>query len=204
MGEWVVSVIDRIGAVGVGLLMALENLFPPIPSEVVLPFAGFSASRGTLDVVVAWVAATLGALVGAYVLYGVGRLVGYDRLHALAGRRWFVLFSQADLARGERFFHEHGGKVVLLGRFLPFFRSVVSVPAGAARMPLMRFTLLTALGSALWNALFLGLGYALGDRWETAQQYVAPVSWAVLAAVSVAVVVQVVRHVRRGRSGAAS
>ena len=136
LAGWVVDVIDGIGAPGVGALIALENVFPPIPSEVILPLAGFAASRGDLDPVLAWAAATVGAILGAYVLYAVGALIGYGKVHELAGRRWFVLFGQADLACGERLFSEHGSKVVLLGRFVPFVRSVVSVPAGFTRMPL--------------------------------------------------------------------
>ena len=97
---------------------------------MILPFAGFTASRGDLDPVLAWAAATVGAVLGAYVLYAVGALIGYDKVHELAGKRWFVLFGQADLARGERLFSKHGSKVVLLGRFIPFVRSVASVPAG--------------------------------------------------------------------------
>lgn len=135
LAGWVVDVLDRIGAPGVGALIALENVFPPIPSEVILPFAGLSAARGDLDPVPAWLAATTCAVVGAYVLYAVG---SPDRLRQGArarGKRWFLLLSQADLARGERFLDEHGSKVVLFGRFIPFVRSVVSVPAGFARMP---------------------------------------------------------------------
>ena len=154
LAGWVVDVIDGIGAPGVGALIALENVFPPIPSEVIFPFAGFDASRGDLDPMPAWAAATVGAIIGAYVLYAVGALIGYDKVNELAGKRWFVLFGQADLARGERLFSEHGSKVVLLGRFIPFFRSIMSVPSGFARMPLWRFTALTALGSGLWNAVF--------------------------------------------------
>lgn len=197
LADWVVAVIERIGVVGVGLLVALENLFPPIPSEVVLPFAGYSAARGDLDPVGAWVAATVGALVGAWVLYGVGARVGAERLHDLAGRRWFVLFSQRDLARGERFFGRHGGKVVLLGRFVPFVRSVVSVPAGATRMPLGRFTALTATGSGIWNAVFLYAGYRLGDDWERVQAWLGPVSVGVAVAVLLGVVVLVGRRARQ-------
>jgi len=193
---WVVDVVDGIGEVGVGGLIALENLFPPIPSEVVLPFAGFSASRGELDPVLTWVAATVGALLGAYVLYAVGALVGYDALHRLAARRWFVLLSQADLRRGEQLFDRHGSKVVLLGRCVPFVRSVVSVPAGLARMPLWRFTALTLIGSGLWNAAFITAGYRLGDRWEQAQKYLAPVGYAVVAALVVGFVVLAVRRRR--------
>lgn len=201
LSGWVVDLIDRIGAPGVGLLIALETVFPPIPSEVVLPFAGFSAARGDLDLVLAWIAATVGALVGAYVLYAVGALVGYERVHELAGKRWFLLFSQADLARGERFFDTHGGKVVLLARFVPFLRSIVSVPAGFSRMPLLRFTALTALGSGLWNALFLYAGYRLGADWEQVQGWLGPVGYAVTALVVGALVWLVVRQVRRRRQG---
>ena len=193
---WVVGVVDGIGEVGVGALIALENLFPPIPSEVVLPFAGFSASRGELDPVLTWVAATVGALVGAYVLYAVGALVGNDRLHRLAAQRWFVVLSPSDLCRGERVFERHGGKVVLLGRLVPFLRSVVSVPAGLARMPLWRFTALTVVGSGLWNALFITAGYRLGDRWEQVQTYLAPVGYAVAVAVAGTLVLLVVRRRR--------
>jgi membrane protein DedA with SNARE-associated domain len=193
---WVVSVVDGIGEVGVGALIALENLFPPIPSEVVLPFAGFSASRGELDPVLTWVAATVGALVGAYVLYAVGALVGSDRLHRLAAQRWFVVLSPSDLRRGERVFERHGGKVVLLGRLVPFLRSVVSVPAGLARMPLWRFTALTVVGSGLWNALFITAGYRLGDRWEQVQTHLAPVGYAVAVAVAGTLVLLVVRRRR--------
>jgi membrane protein DedA with SNARE-associated domain len=201
LAGWVVGIIDAIGAPGVGVLIALENVFPPIPSEVILPFAGFSASRGDLDPVLAWAAATAGALVGAYVLYAVGALVGYDAVHRLAGKRWFVLFSQADLHRGERFFDAHGSKVVLLGRFVPFVRSVVSVPAGFARMPLWRFTLLTVVGSGLWNALFLFLGYHLGDRWEQVQSALQPISWTVTVLLLVGAALLVRRRLRARRMG---
>ncbi len=197
---WVVGVIDAVGEVGVGALIALESIIPPIPSEVVLPFAGFSASRGDISLVLAWVAATVGSLVGAYVLYAVGALVGYDRLHELAGKPWFVLLSSGDLRRGERFFDDHGGKVVLLGRCVPFLRSVVSVPAGLDRMPLGRFTVLTLIGSGIWNALFLGLGYRLGDRWEQVQGWLQPVSYGVLALVLAGLAVLVARKVRARRA----
>ena len=145
IGGWVVDVIGSIGELGVGLLIALENVVPPIPSEVILPFAGFSASQGRISLVGAWVAATVGSLVGAWILYGVGAFIAYERLHGLASKRWFLLFNTEDLHRGERFFDRHGSKVVLLARFVPLLRSIVSVPAGVVRMPLLRFTGLTAL-----------------------------------------------------------
>jgi membrane protein DedA with SNARE-associated domain len=181
---FVVDVIDRIGEVGVGVLIAAENIFPPIPSEAILPFAGFSASTGEINAVAAWVAATIGALVGAYVLYGVGALIGYDRLQVLARKRWFFLFGESDLARGERFFERHGTAIVLVGRFIPLVRSIVSVPAGWSRMPLARFTLLTAIGAGIWNAVFIAIGYQLGERWDRVEGWIEPIGYAVLAVIA--------------------
>jgi membrane protein DedA with SNARE-associated domain len=207
LAGWVVDVVERIGAVGVGALIALENVFPPIPSEIILPFAGFSAAQGDVNVVAAWIAATIGALLGAWILYGVGAAIGYDRVHELAGKRWFVLFGQKDLERGERFFDRHGTQVVFFARFIPLVRSIVSVPAGMERMPLVRFSALTALGSGIWNALFIWLGYELGDRWEQVERWVQPVSYLVvvlLAAALVWLAVRKLRSVRKRDAGAAA
>ena len=190
------SIVDRLGGVGVGFLIFLENLVPPIPSEAILPLAGFRARAGGLNLWVAWTAATLGSVLGALVLYGLGAWLGYDRLHRLAGRRWFVLTSQKDLDRGERIFERHGGKMVLLGRCVPLIRSVVSIPAGIARMPLPRFLVLTAVGSGVWNALFIGLGWFLGDHWDRVQGWVGPISYVVVGLVVVGLVWLAVRKVR--------
>lgn len=192
----VVDVIESIGEVGVGVLLALETVLPPIPSEVVLPFAGFAAASGRIDPVLAWVAATVGSLVGAYILYGLGRKVSYERLEHLAGRRWFVLFGRRDLARGHRFFERHGSAIVFFGRFVPLVRSIVSVPAGLDRMPLGRFTLLTAAGSGVWNALFIWAGYRLGEDYEVVEGWISPVSKVVVALVVLAVVWLAVRRRR--------
>lgn len=197
---WVVDVVESIGEVGVGGLVALETVFPPIPSEIILPFAGFSASKGDINVVLAWLAATLGALVGAWVLYGVGAAIGEDRLEALARARWFPLFGEADLERGQRFFERYGDRIVLFGRCVPLVRSVVSVPAGVERMPLGRFTLLTAIGSGVWNAAFITAGHQLGDRWERVEGWVQPVAYAVVALLAVALAWVAWRKVRAVRA----
>lgn len=196
---WVIDVVDSIGEVGVGVLIALENVFPPIPSEVILPFAGFSAQQGDINGVLAWVAATIGALVGAWILYGVGRILSYERVHELAGKPWFVLFSQGDLERGDRFFDRYGSWVVFFGRFIPLVRSIVSVPAGMDAMPIVRFTVLTAVGSGIWNAVFIVVGHQLGDRYDQVERYVAPASYAVVAVLLLALVWLVVRRVRSSR-----
>jgi membrane protein DedA with SNARE-associated domain len=203
VADWVFSIVDRLGAVGVGLLILLENLIPPIPSEVILPLAGFRARTGTLSLLTVWPAATAGAVLGALALYALGAWLGYDRLHRLAGKRWFVFTSQSDLERGHALFDKHGGKVVLLARCVPFVRSVVSVPAGVARMPLLRFTVLTAIGSGIWNAVFLGLGWILGENWGLVEGWLEPASYVVVGLVAIGVVVLVVRRLRnRSRSDA--
>lgn len=198
----VVDVIDSLGEAGVGALIALETVLPPIPSEVILPFAGFAASQGRLDPVLAWACATLGSLLGAAVLYRLGRSLTYERLHELAGRRWFVLFGQKDLERGFRFFDRHGSVVVLVGRFVPLVRSVVSVPAGMDRMPLGRFFALTALGSGTWNAVFIWVGHRLGADYALVEEYMGPVSRGVLVVVLLGLAWLVVRRVRERRAAA--
>ncbi|GAA0895334.1 DedA family protein [Pseudonocardia zijingensis] len=196
MTDWVFETIDRLGALGVGFLILLENIVPPIPSEVILPLAGFRARTGELNVLAVWPAATAGSVLGALLLYGLGAWLGYDRLHRLAGKRWFVFVSQKDLERGDAVFDRHGGKVVLLARCVPFLRSVVSIPAGISGMPLVRFTVLTAVGSGVWNAAFIALGWTLGENWEQVQGYLGPVSYVVLGLLAVGLAVLVVRRVR--------
>jgi membrane protein DedA with SNARE-associated domain len=196
VADWVFGIVDRLGAVGVGLLILLENLIPPIPSEVILPLAGFRARTGTLDLPSVWLAATAGSVFEALLLHGLGAWLGYDRLHRLAGHRWFVLTSQKDLERGRDVFERHGGKMVLVARCIPFLRSVVSIPAGIAGMPVLRFTLLTALGSGVWNAVFLGLGWLLGENWGQVQGWLGPVSKVVLGLIAVGIAVLVVRRLR--------
>jgi len=199
--EAAIRLIESIGEVGVGLLIALETVLPPIPSEVVLPFAGFAAAQGVINPWLAWLAATLGALAGAYLLYGLGVLLSYERLHDLAGRPWFLLFSQRDLERGHRLFLEHGEVLVLVGRCVPLIRSIVSVPAGLTGMPLWRFTLLTVAGSGVWNGLFIYLGYRLQENYTAVERYAAPISRAVVAMALLALVWLAVRGVRQRRRG---
>ncbi|GAA4536128.1 DedA family protein [Pseudonocardia xishanensis] len=203
MADWVFSIVDRLGAAGVGFLIFLENVVPPIPSEVILPLAGFRARTGAVDVLWVWPAATAGSVLGALVLYALGAWLGYERLYRLAGRKWFVLSSRKDLERGYGLFAEHGGTIVLLARCVPLIRSVVSIPAGLARMPLWRFTLLTAIGSGVWNAVFLGLGWLLGENWDRVEGYLAPVSTGLLVVGALVVLWLVARRLRsrRGHQG---
>lgn len=196
MSSWILDIVDRLGATGVGLLILLENLIPPIPSEVVLPLAGFRASTGSLNVIAVWPAATAGAALGALLLYGLGARLGYDRLYRLAGRPWFILASQADIDRGYELFDRHGSLAVLLARCVPFLRSVVSIPAGIVGMPLLRFTVLTVIGSGTWNAVFIALGWLLGEHWDQVQRWFGPVAHVVLGLLVLGLVVLIVRRLR--------
>jgi membrane protein DedA with SNARE-associated domain len=196
VADWVFAIVDRLGAVGVGLLILLENVIPPIPSEVILPLAGFRARTGALNVVAVWPAATAGSLLGALLLYGLGAWLGYDRLHRLAAHKWFVFASQKDLERGDEVFDRHGGKVVLLARCVPFLRSVVSIPAGISGMPLLRFAVLTTIGSGVWNAAFIALGWVLGENWSRVEGWLGPVSYVVLGLLAIGLAVLVVRRAR--------
>ena len=197
--DWIFGIVDALGALGVGLLILLENVVPPIPSEVILPLAGFRARTGTLNVLTVWPAATAGSVIGALLLYGLGAWLGHERLHRLAGHRWFVFASQKDIDRGDELFDRHGGKVVLLARCVPFLRSVVSIPAGISGMPILRFTVLTAIGSGVWNAAFIGLGWALGENWDTVEQWLGPVGYVVIGLLVVGLVVLAIRRRRSGQ-----
>ncbi|MGP4029513.1 DedA family protein [Actinomadura sp. 3N407] len=181
---WATDLMDKLGAPGAGLAIALENLFPPLPSEVILPLAGFAAAQGRMSLTAALVWTTVGSVAGALVLYGIGALIGRDRIRALVAR--LPLVKLDDLDRTEAWFARHGGKAVFFGRMIPIFRSLISVPAGLERMRVTTFLLYTTLGSLLWNTAFVLAGYGLGDNWRTVEKYAGMYSKAVLALIALA------------------
>ncbi|WP_407547499.1 DedA family protein [Streptomyces sp. Pv4-95] len=182
---WAADLVDAMGAPGAGLAIALENLFPPLPSEVILPLAGFAAGQGVISLASALFWTTVGSVVGAAVLYWIGALFGRERMHAIWAK--FPLVKGADLERTEQWFAKHGTKAVLLGRMVPIFRSLISVPAGVERMPLPVFLALTTLGSLIWNTSLVMAGYWLGDQWDVVGAYVGFLSKAVLVLVVLAI-----------------
>ena len=188
LAAWVADMIQASGYPGVALLMFAENLFPPIPSEVILPLAGFLVYQGELRFVPALVVATVGSLAGALVLYALGRWGGRT-LVLRYGR--LLRVRESDLDRADAWFDRYGEAVVLLGRMVPGVRSLVSIPAGLAEMPVKRFVVLTVLGSGAWNTLLIGAGWQLGENWSRLSGVVGSVSNAVLAILAVAVVVLV-------------
>ncbi|MFG3099088.1 DedA family protein [Streptomyces sp. NPDC048182] len=195
--QWITDLMEALGAPGAGLAIALENLFPPIPSEVILPLAGFAAGAGDMDLAAVLLWTTAGSVAGALALYGVGALLGRDRALALAGR--LPLVKASDVERTEAWFRRHGTKAVFFGRMIPVFRSLVSVPAGVERMPLPVFLGLTALGSALWNTAFVLAGYFLGDNWTAVAGVVSTYSKVVLGLAAAALLVFAVKRTRKPR-----
>ncbi|HET9005824.1 MAG TPA: DedA family protein [Actinomycetes bacterium] len=187
---WAIRIMETLGAPGAGLAVALENLFPPIPSEVILPLAGFTASQGDMSLLAAIVWTTGGSVAGALVLYWIGALIGRDRTRAIAAR--LPLIRVSDIDRTEAWFHRHGRGTVFFGRMVPLFRSFVSIPAGIERMPMATFLLFTTLGSLIWNSVFVVAGYLLGENWQVIQDYAGTYQNAVLAAGFLAVVAFVV------------
>lgn len=197
LAAWVQDIIESLGYVGVALLVIVENLFPPIPSEIVLPFAGFVAQRGDASVAVMVIAATIGSVVGALVLYGVSAAIGPERLRRIVERFGrFLGVSPADLRRAEEWFDRRAAVAVFAGRCVPIIRSVVSVPAGFRRMSLVPFVLYTALGSAIWNVALIGAGAVLGDQWERVEAYVGYLQWVVILVAAYFLVRFAVRIVR--------
>lgn len=190
--------MDRLGGVGAGLAIALENFFPPLPSEVILPLAGFAASLGSFTLFGALFWTTLGSVLGALGLYSLGRWVGEDRLRKVMHR--LPLVDVEDLDRTTEWFRKHGRKAVFFGRMVPIFRSLISIPAGVTRMPLWQFTAFTTAGSLVWNTIFVFAGYQLGENWQKVEPYAEILQYVVLAVVVVVVGYGVQRRVRSRRA----
>ncbi len=189
IAAWITRTVETGGYVGIGGLTLLENLFPPIPSELILPVAGFLVGSGQLSFIWVVVASTLGSLVGALMLYGLGAWMGEERLRTFVKKhgRWFAL-SESDLDQAKGWFDRHGGLAVFIGRLVPSIRSLISIPAGIARMSLLPFVLYTTAGSAFWNALLVGSGWVLGGQWERIKPYLSILEYGSLALIAAGLV----------------
>lgn len=182
MFDWITGLMGSAGHFGVFALMFGENVFPPIPSEVVMPLAGFLAAQGTLSLLLVILAGTAGSVLGAMFWYYVGVWIGADRIRAFAARhgRWLTISaSEVDAATG--WFRRYGWRAVFFGRMIPGVRTFVSVPAGVARMRLVPFLAFTALGSLLWTGLLALAGFLLESQYDRVQAWINPVSTIVIA-----------------------
>lgn len=182
MFDWITGVVEQTGYFGIAFLMLAENVFPPVPSEVIMPLAGYSAASGRLDIALVVAAGTAGSLAGALFWYWVGLRIGMDRLRRLACRhgRWFTVHPQ-ELDRAKKAFDRHSGSAVFLGRLVPALRTLISVPAGVARMGLGRFLLFSTLGTAIWTSLLAAAGYVLESQYQKVADWMNPVTNTVLA-----------------------
>ena len=200
LATWVQDVIEQLGYLGVALLVVLENVFPPIPSEIVLPFAGFVAQRGSDSVVLMILAATVGSVIGALIMYWIAAVIGDERLHVFTRKfgKW-VQIREADLTRAEEWFDRHAVSAVLVGRCVPLIRSVVSIPAGFRRMKLIPYIAYTFLGSLVWNIALVGAGAMLGENWERVEPVVATFQWIVSVLIVAAAARLVYTSFRRRR-----
>lgn len=195
MATWVIGIVSSTGYFGVVLLMFIENVFPPIPSEVIMPLAGYMVAQGKLAMAGVVLAGMAGSVLGALPLYYLGHKLGERRLKDFADKhgRWLTL-SRKDIERSKLWFDRHGRTTVMFCRLIPGIRSLISIPAGLARMPLWPFLAYTAAGTGVWAALLAYLGYFLASNFTQVGEYLDPVSWFVFGVLAIIYVYRVVRH----------
>ena len=173
MEQIIINIMEQVGYLGVFLLIAIENIFPPIPSEVILVFGGFMTTYTSLNIPIMILAATLGSLLGAIVLYYIGKIFNKERLkRIISGKIGKVLRLKAsDIEKADKWFDTKGNKTVFFCRFIPIVRSLISIPAGMSEMPMQKFLIYTILGSLIWNTVLIIVGSIVGDKWETIVGY---------------------------------
>lgn len=184
MFDFITRLIEQSGYLGIALLMFLENIFPPIPSELIMPLAGFTAARGDLSLAGVILAGSVGTVAGAMPWYYVGRHLGNERLKRWADRhgRWLTL-KPSEIDRVDNWFDERCGRAIFFGHLIPTIRTLISVPAGVFGMGLSRFLLFTTLGGGLWTAILAGAGYLLEDSYDRVADYLNPVATLVVAGI---------------------
>jgi membrane protein DedA with SNARE-associated domain len=200
MTEWIVNTMTTLGYLGIGLLMFLENLFPPIPSELIMPLAGFTAAQGQLNIAAAIAAGVLGTVIGALPWYYAGKLLGEERLRDWADKygKWITITGK-DIDRSKHWFDRHGVKAVFFCRMVPGVRTLISLPAGISDMHIVPFLIYSTVGTVLWVGLLTAAGYVLGNNYTLVEEYLAPVSKIVLASLVIGLLIVVIRRNQRGR-----
>ncbi len=177
ISEWVLIMMDQLGLAGVTLMMFLENVFPPIPSELIMPAAGFAAAMGKMNLIAVIIAGTLGSVLGALPLYYFGTIFDEKRLLKLTERYGkYFLVTTDDVINAQTWFNKYGKAVIFFGRMIPAIRSLISIPAGMNRMPMLPFLVLTTIGSAIWTTLLAYAGYVLGANYDKVEAFIAPIS----------------------------
>lgn len=200
MFDFIVNLIDTMGTFGVGVVMFLENVFPPIPSELVMPLAGFNAAEGKLSLIAVFLWGTAGSVLGAWLWYEVGRRLGLDRLQRFIDSYgvWLTL-GRDDVRRAVDWFDRHDKAATFFGRMIPGVRTLISVPAGLAGMGMTQFLIYTTAGSALWNVALIAAGYLLQANYEHVVDYLNPVTNIIIGGIAIAYIYRVVRQLWRHR-----
>ena len=195
MLDWITSTINYLGYLGIALLMFLENIFPPVPSEVIMPLAGFTVTQGKLSLVYVIVAGIVGSVLGALPWYYAGKQLGEDRLKKFADQygKWLTL-SGKDIDKSKQWFDKHGGIAVSFCRLVPGVRTLISVPAGIDNIHLVPFLLYSTFGTALWVSMLTYAGFVLGQNYKLVEKFLAPASGVVIVALIVAFVIWIARR----------
>lgn len=194
MQEWITNIMTSLGYWGIGLLMFLENLFPPIPSELIMPLAGFTIAQGKMDFAPAIFAGVLGTILGALPWYFAGKLLGNERLQSLADKygKW-ISVSGKDIEKANNWFNKYGKQAVFFGRLVPGIRTLISIPAGINRMDLLSFLFYSTIGTLLWVGLLTVAGFVLGENYEIVETYIDPITKIVVASLVAAFLIWIVR-----------
>ncbi|SDX23390.1 membrane protein DedA, SNARE-associated domain [Marininema mesophilum] len=201
MEQWITSLIEEYGYLGIFFIMVLENVFPPIPSELVLPFGGFMTIKSNLTLTGVIVTSTAGSVLGAIILYGIGLLLDVTRLEKLVDRWGSVLrIQKKDIHRANAWFDRYGKWTVFFGRMIPIVRSMISIPAGMSNMNFSLFLFFTILGTALWNIILVGAGAMLGKSWTKIVEYISIYSEIVYVGFAILLVVFIIWYIRRRKT----
>ncbi len=185
MASWIEQIVETTGVFGIALLMFLENVFPPIPSELIMPLAGYTAAQGNANIVLVILAGALGSLAGATFWYALGRLVDHERVKRFADRhgRWITM-TRKDVEKADEWFDTYGHWAVLFGRLIPTIRTLISIPAGLSEMPVRRFLVYSGIGTAIWTTMLALVGYALGSEYSQLEHWIDPLSIAVVVLIA--------------------
>ncbi len=194
MSQWIIDLVNQTGYLGVAFLMFLETVFPPIPSEVIMPVAGLAAARGTMDIFGVIASGTAGAMLGNYFWYLAARVIGIDRFRPFIQRFGrFLTLDWAEIEKAEKLFGTRGWAIVFFGRMLPTLRSLISIPAGLLRMRLWTFFIWSTIGTAIWTALLGAAGYILGRKFGEVELVIGPLSIAVMVVIAAGYIWRLVR-----------
>ncbi|WP_026736281.1 DedA family protein [Fischerella sp. PCC 9605] len=202
MLNWITNIISSMGYLGIALLMVLENIFPPIPSEVIMPLAGFTVQQGNLNLLFVILAGTVGSVLGALPWYYIGKRVGEKRLRQWVNKhgKWLTL-SGEDIDKSKRWFKKYGWAVVFFGRLIPAIRTLISIPAGFEEMPFLPFLLYSTVGTLVWVGLLSYAGFVLGQNYQLVKKYLSPISIVVVVVLVVGLGIWFIRRRKKRQKG---